>query len=322
MKMTKDARVSMRVRRDGGHNLSSTIFLPKAFVFGGRRLRARRLSRRVGMVVYFAIVLLLDVGVGGAQQNETTDGVPMFVSSVDADSPVFFSSVDAARRNRPPQPAKTREDLFYPDGFLSLSSPSVEKTEKTETLKEVREEKIVAEEKEVLSEVVPIRPLDPSVETTPSAIPIIEEKKKVKEDNVFFLALSVALASLGVFLYYDFRYRNQLREDLVQNARLCSSRAVAADFEAVLARGPELTDPREPSYINPTFDPESLAFDDRKVNVNPDEERFNVSETGSSAAGPDIDEENFDFVPKERSAVDSVNEPYEDFVVGESGVGR
>ena len=249
------------------------------------------------------------------------NGGALFVPSRDVNSSTHFSSVDAARRNRPPEPSKTREDLFYPDGFLTLSSPTPESAATSSTANiDSTSRKTGSEDRGVQ-----LRPLDPSVETTPITVgqPQITEKvaPKKRRDRFFFLAVSVALAGLGFFVYNEFRYREQLRADLVRNARLCSPNATAADFESVLAADLDLTDPRAPSYVNPRYDADVLMFDDPdplgKTLKDPDFDgfHFEASDNKLNHRGPGLGEENFDFMPEGRSVVLN-SEPTEDFIVG------
>ncbi|MBP5620746.1 MAG: hypothetical protein J6X44_01895 [Thermoguttaceae bacterium] len=267
----------------------------------------------VANAIFLIIVLLFGAVDCLAQQETPTDKGPMFVSSVDANSSTPFSAVDAARRSRPPQPAKTHEDLWYPTGFLTLSSPT------PDVDNSVRDAANASSKPE--KQAAPFRPIDASVETTPyTQVSTIKEPVKKKGDSVLFFALSIAIAGLGVFLYYDFLYKNKLKEDLVQNAKLCSPNAVSADFDAVLARAPEMTDPREPSFVDPTFDPDSLYYDDHKK----DHVGFGGSESFEAsgvrvAPGADLSEQNFDYSPKGLGILSSpTDEVVEDFVVGTS----
>ncbi len=276
-------------------------------------LGEHRVIRALGIVtdvVVLATVFSFAVARCYSQQEISSEKGSMFVSSVDANSSVPFSTVDAARRSRPPQPAKTHEDLWYPTGFLTLSTPTPEEDRSSTSVTNTNP----VQEKRSSS----FRPIDASVETTPYAqVPPVRESVKKKGDSALFFALSIALAGLGLFLYYDFLYKNQLRENLVQNAKLCSPKAVSADFDAVLALAPELTDPREPSFVEPTFDPDSLFYDeftnnqDRSVVT----ESFEATGTNSSSEA-NIAEENFDFSPKRFGSVGLTDDVVEDFVVG------
>ena len=248
-------------------------------------------------------------------------GGALFVPSRDVNSSTHFSTVDAARRNRPPEPSKSREDLFYPDGFLTLSSPTPESSTASMAANvDTTSRKIGTEDRGVQ-----LRPLDPSVETTPVTVgqPQMTEKVSTKKrrDRFFFFAVSVALAGLGFFVYNEFRYREQLRADLVRNARLCSPNATAADFESILAADLDLTDPRAPSYVNPRYDADVLMFDDPdplgKTLKDPDFDgfHFEASEGELNHQGPGLGEENFDFMPEGKSVILN-SEPTEDFIVG------
>lgn len=252
--------------------------------------------------------------------DESFPGGALFVPSRDVNSATHFSTVDAARRNRPPEPSKSRENLFYPDGFLTLSSPTPEPVAGNASDVGGASSKISKLEDKGAQ----LRPLDPSVETTPVTVgrPRETEKSppKKRRDRFFFLATSIALAGLAFFVYNELRYREQLREDLVRNARLCSPNATSADFESVLAADVDLTDPRAPSYINPRFDADVLMFDDPdslgKTLKDPDFTgfRFETSISELSHNGPGLGEENFDFMPAGNASVLD-EEPTEDFVV-------
>lgn len=234
----------------------------------------------------------------------------VFVPTLDLDSPSVFSSVDAARRNRPPKPEKVKEDLFYPDGFLTLSKETPEPTPpKSETS---------AEETKTPE---PPRRLNPSAETTPISPPVDPEPpKETRGDQILFFASSVALAALGIFVYFDYRYREQLKSDLARNARLCSSGAVSADFADVLAKDET---PFDASYIDPNLDAPPYLFDapssanawnganfaDYSENNDANDRFF------ATGIGADLKEENFDFAP---ASTASVPEPEEDFVVGQN----
>ncbi len=276
-------------------------------------------------VIFFTVSLCLFLCLFGgtgveqkcwAQQNTSVESGPLFVPSSDVDSPVFFSSVDAARRNRPPQPAKVREDLFYPDGFLTFSSPTVDRVPKKEK-EQIKDGQREDSETSVKNEAA-LRPLDPNVETTPSVIPQVNtEPVKKHRDNVLFFVISVALAGLGGFLYYDYRYRNQLKGELVQNAKLCSANAVASDFDDVLAKAPDMIDPRGPSYVEPTFNPvDLLDFNDQYLPHGYHGGKNSLELAGVS--GPGLEEENMDFVPRGASFSQVVPESEDDFTVGEN----
>ncbi len=245
----------------------------------------------------------------------------LFVPTLDLDSPSVFSSVDAARRNRPPKPAKVKEDLFYPDGFLTLSKETPEPTPpKSET----------AATEEKTSE--PPRRLNPSAETTPISPPVDPEPaKETRGDQILFFASSVALAALGIFVYFDYRYREQLKSDLARNARLCSSGAVSADFADVLAKDET---PFDASYIDPNLDAPPYLFgatpgaDAGLTGFGETVSAWNGAGFGdypedndandrffATGTGVDLKEENFDFAP---ASTASVPEPQEDFVVGQN----
>ena len=72
--------------------------------------------------------------------------------------------------------------------------------------------------------------------------------------------------------------------------------------------------------MNPTFDPDALAFEDRQAlsRYSLDSERFEVDRSRTSS-GPGLNEENVDFVPRGLSGLASpIDDVVEDFVVGES----
>ena len=278
----------------------------------------------------FGLFVVLSLGTVGnlfaqsrGQQNGVevpSNGGALFVPSRDVNSSTHFSTVDAARRNRPPEPSKSREDLFYPDGFLTLSSPTPEPPTPKGSSSGVSSKKAEFEDKGAQ-----LRPLDPSVETTPITVSQPQSSGKAasrkRKDRFFFFAVSIALAGLGFFVYNEFRYREQLRADLVRNARLCSPNATAADFESILTADLDLTDPRAPSYINPRYDADVLMFDDPdplgKTLKDPDFDgfHFEASDARRFHQGPGLGEENFDFTPEGNSSILN-SEPTEDFVVG------
>ena len=273
--------------------------------------RLTTLALAVSLVFFFFAV----DGVSLGQQNDSYDADPMFVSSVDADSSVPFSTVGAARRSRPPRPAKTREDPWYPEGFLTLSSPTPDPDAAPRRERSILDGGAAGKKVEP-----PVRVLDSSVEATPYSRPQQLEAPPRKKDNALFLSISIALLGLGIFLYYDFVYRNQLKEDLVRNAKLCSSKAVASDFDELLAEAPELTDPREPSYAEPNFDPDLLSFDGRagaRLPSRYDGDSFDVSDPVSTSES-DLEGENFDFEPKGTDGLLASAEEVGDFVVGAS----
>ena len=284
--------------------------------------RFRRLALGCALAFLWALAASGTLMAQKTQQNTSDpayNGSTLFVPSLDVNSPTSFSSVDAARRNRPPEPAKIREDLFYPDGFLTLSSPTPDPGLSSNSGKDdVRK----AEPKDKGAS---LRPLDPSVETTPLAVnPSLgqeDDKPKKRRDRFFFFAFSIALAGLGFFVYHEFRYREQLRSDLVRNARLCSPNATSADFDSVLAADVDLTDPRAPSYVNPHYGADVLMFDDPdnagKKLSDPDFDGFHFEASDAQLAhrGPGLGEENFDFMPEGNPSTFS-DEPVEDFVVG------
>lgn len=298
----------------------------------------RDAGRDVGFARAAAVLCLLACLTVGARESwaqraddsaSGTNAAPLFVPSRDLHSPNYYSAVDAARKDRPPEPTKVREDLFYPDGFLTLSTPtpppqSPEKPKKSESEPEKTQKRVDRGD--------PIRPLDPSVETTPLTVePRVkteeteEPARRSRKDRFFFFAVSVALAGLGIFVYNDFRYRDQLRADLVKNAKLCSPTATPADFAEVLAEDVDLTDPRAPSYVNPHYDADVVLYADPdkagKILSDPafDDYRFEVSNSPRSHFGPGLGDENFDFAPSEDGADVLGEEEEEDFDVSLHG---
>ncbi|MBQ2791406.1 MAG: hypothetical protein IJE97_17360 [Thermoguttaceae bacterium] len=233
----------------------------------------------------------------------------LFVPSLDLESPTVFSSVDAARRNRPPQPAKRSEELIYPEGFLELSAPTPEPVLEL-PVEETKD--VVATPQEPSKKEEPPRRLDPNAETTPLAPPPQPEPpKKEAGDQILFFALSFALAALGGFIYVDYRYRDRLKADLARNARLRSPNAVASDFDDVLsAVDGERLDPAWEDFSFSTSSSSATAFED--------EETFEpICEPTPPTSGADLGEENFDFAPSSATnAKATLSEPEEDFVVG------
>lgn len=296
--------------------------MASAFLTNDRRSFPRRFSAAFVRLCVGATVA--SWGASGCEVSAqgvglaTPDGVSaayesraLFVPTLDLESPTVFSSVDAARRNRPPQPSKRSEELLYPEGFLELSAPTPEPVVELP----VEETKDVVEEptrKEPPKEEEPPRRLDPFAETTPLAPPPDPEPpKKEAGDQILFFALSFALAALGGFIYVDYRYRDRLKTDLARNARLRSPNAVAADFDDVLN-----------AVDGERFD---FAFDDLAFLSNSnakapleEEETFEpICEPAPPTNGPGLSEENFDFAPSSATnPKPTLSEPEEDFIVG------
>lgn len=279
--------------------------MASAFFANDRRSSRRRDSATalVRLGVGAALVAFSATGFEASAQNvesSASEGRALFVPTLDLQSPAF-STVEAARNARPPQPAKRREELIYPEGFLELSSPTPEPVVEAAVDVSAKTEATKKEE--------PPRRLDPSAETTPLAPPPQPEPPKEEAgDQILFFALSIALAALGGFIYVDYRYRDRLRADLARNARLRSPNAVAADFDDVLAFV-------DGERLDATFD--DLAFlSAESTSVLDDEEVFEpISEPVSPSDGADLSEENFDFAPTS-AAKATLPEPREDFVVG------
>ena len=283
--------------------------MASAFLTNDRRSLGRRFSTAfVRCCLGAAVASLGSVG----WEASANDGVSaayesraLFVPSLDMESPTVFSAVDAARRNRPPQPSKRSEELLYPEGFLELSAPTPEPV--VEETKEV-----VATPQDSPKNEEPPRRLDPFAETTPLAPPPEPEPpKKEAGDQILFFALSFALAALGAFIYVDYRYRDRLKADLARNARLRSPNAVAADFDDVLnAVDGERFDPTFEELTFLTRANASTSFDD--------EEAFEpIVEPTPPTNGPNLSEENFDFAPSyATNPKATLSEPEEDFIVG------
>ena len=290
--------------------------MASAFLANDRRSFWRRFSTAfvrycVGAAVAFGWGVGLEASAQGVGSSATDDvsaayeSRALFVPSLDLESPTVFSSVDAARRNRPPQPAKRSEELLYPEGFLGLSAPTPEPV--VEETKDV-----VATPEEPPKQEEPPRRLDPFAETTPLAPPPEPEPpKKEAGDQILFFALSFALAALGGFIYVDYRYRDRLKADLARNARLRSPNARAADFdELLISADGERLEPAFDDWAFPSRSNASTSFDD--------EETFEpIVEPEAPTNGPDLTEENFDFAPSSATnSKSALSEPEEDFVVG------
>ena len=300
------------------------------------RLRVRIVrfaSASLALAVFVIVAFPKTICMAQRQENATnaTNAAPLFVPTLDLHSPTYYSSVDAARKDRPPEPAKVSEELYYPDGFLTLSSPTplpVAKEKPSKIEKEMPEKSA-----KKVDRGDHIRPLDPSVETTPLTVePRVKKEtqeepiKRSRKDRFFFFAVSVALAGLGVFIYNDFRYRDQLRADLVRNAKLCSPNATPEDFEGVLAEDVDLTDPRAPSYVNPHYDADVVLYADPdkagKILSDPafDDYRFEASSSHREHFGPGLGDENFDFAPSGDSGAALEDEEEAEFNVGAPSV--
>lgn len=294
--------------------------MASAFLTNDRRSLERRFSTAVVRLCVGAAVAswgaggcdALAQGVGAAPSDlasTASESRALFVPSLDLESPTVFSSVDAARRNRPPQPAERPEELLYPEGFLEISAPTPEPVVELP----VEETKVVAATpQEPPKKEEPPRRLDPTAETTPLAPPPEPEPpKREAGDQILFFALSFALAALGGFIYVDYRYRDRLKADLARNARLRSPNACAADFdELLISADGERLDAALDDLAFLTKPNASTSFDD--------EETFEpIVEPTPPTDGPGLTEENFDFAPS--SATNprpTLSEPEEDFVVG------
>lgn len=290
--------------------------MTSAFLTNDRRFLRRRgsASAVVRLGVGAALVAFSTTGFEASAQNvESTpsEGRALFVPTLDLQSPTSFSSVEAARSVRPPQPAKRREELIYPEGFLELSAPTPEPTPEapleTERPSDEKTEKTEEAKKEE-----PPRRLDPSAETTPLAPPPQPEPPQPEPgDQILFFALSIALVALGGFIYADYRYRDRLKNELARNARLRSPNAVAADFDDVLSSV-------DGERLDASFDDLAYFSTAPSTSVLDDEEVFEpIAEPAPPTNGADLNEENFDFAPaSDSNAKAALAEPQEDFVVG------
>ena len=306
--------------RRGGFDPSTKRMktMASAFLTNDRRSWERRFSTAfVRLCVGAAVASWAGVGEVSAQSvgasasggaSTAYESRALFVPSLDLESPTVFSSVDAARRNRPPQPAERPEELLYPEGFLELSAP----TPKPVVERPVEETKdVVATPQTPPKKEEPPRRLDPTAETTPLAPPPEPEPpKKEAGDQILFFALSFALAALGGFIYVDYRYRDRLKADLARNARLRSPNACAADFdELLISADGERLDVAFDDWAFPATLNASTAFDD--------EEAFEPITEPTPPNGPDLTEENFDFAPASATKPrPTLSEPEEDFIVG------
>lgn len=280
----------------------------------------------VTLVFFYAFQLLdRDHAIASAasvsEESDTTKrDFPLFVPSVDVNSAISFSSIDAARKNRPPEPSKKREELYYPDGFLELSVPYQPDDGANEADRRLNEEESGLPE-------IPLYLFDPGRESTPQSNlpnPISNTPKEAGGvgESFAFWSLSVALAGLAFFVYHEYKYKTKLRTDLARNAYLCSPRASSKDFDSVL-NGVEdpLLDASCPFYSSTdsrdvSDGSSSYADDSRDVALS----RFDTfGHTLHIAIDSDAEKENFDFVPDgSSSTVDS--EESEEFVVQESSL--
>ncbi len=294
--------------------------MSSAFQTNDRRSLRRRFSTTfvrccVGAAVASWGVVGSDASAQGVVST-SSDGVSaayesraLFVPSLDLESPTVFSSVDAARRNRPPQPAKRSEELLYPEGFLELSAPTPEPVVEL-PVEETKD--VVATPEETTPKEEPPRRLDPFAETTPLAPPPEPEPpKKEAGDQILFFALSFALAALGGFIYVDYRYRDRLKADLARNARLRSPNACAADFDELLISA-------DGERLDVAFDDWAFSSNSSASTSLDDEETFEpIVESTPPTNGPGLTEENFDFAPSSATNPKAaLSEPEEDFVVG------
>ena len=294
--------------------------MASAFLTNDRRSFWRRFSTAFGRCCVGATVAFWGAvggeisaqSVGAASSGGVSapyEGRALFVPSLDLESPTVFSSVDAARRNRPPQPAERSEELLYPEGFLELSAPTPEPV----VAFPVEETKdVVATPQPTPKKEEPPRRLDPFAETTPLAPPPEPEPpKKEPGDQILFFALSFALAALGGFIYVDYRYRDRLKADLARNARLRSPNACAADFDELLISA-------DGERLDVGFDDFAFLASSSASTSFEDEETFEpIVESTPPTNGPGLNEENFDFAPSSASSSKSVlSEPEEDFIVG------
>ncbi len=261
--------------------------------------------------------------------SEETDALkrdlPLFVPSVDVNSAISFSSIDAARKNRPPEPSKKKEELYYPDGFLGLSVPF--QPADTEDLVDSR-----VNDGEAESTDIPMSLFDPGRESTPQSNlpnPISSGPKEpggVGESFAFW-SFSVALAGLAFFVYHEYKYKTKLRTDLARNAYLCSPHASSKDFDSVLNETGGADDPLLAASLPFYSTNEALvglgssslyADESRDVALS----RYDAYEHNSHLpVDPEAEKENFDFVP-DGSSVSVDNEASQGFVVQESSLER
>lgn len=261
--------------------------------------------------------------------SEETDALkrdlPLFVPSVDVNSAISYSSIDAARKNRPPEPSKKKEELYYPNGFLELSVPF--QPADTEDLVDSR-----VNDDEAESTDIPMSLFDPGRESTPlSNLPNpiscgSKEPGGVGESFAFW-SLSVALAGLAFFVYHEYKYKTKLRTDLARNAYLCSPHASSKDFGSVLNETGGADDPLLAASLPFYSTNEALvglgssslyADESRDVALS----RYDAHEhTSHLPVDPEAEKENFDFVP-DGSSVSVDNEASQGFVVQESSLER
>lgn len=254
-----------------------------------------------------------------AQQSEVANNSPLFISSLDGESLTPFSADETVRHSRPPSPSKEREDLFYPDGFLALSS-SVSGGD-NRVLKSSRANDQVFVETDFL------HPLDPSVETTPLFVPSpVVEHAKAEDSVALFFVLSIAFLGVGVFLYSDFCYRNRLKEDMNRNVKLYSSCITLTDLKEDLTAevgnivGGASTSvlPLKDDIVEDTSIDSSLLIPGERVAEWRDAREY--AEDVSVVGDTDIlHEQNFDFSPKSEIGSGVDDEVTEDFIVSTGG---
>ena len=287
--------------------------------------------------IFFSLILVyafqfigLEVVSGfHASASEETDtlkrDLPLFVPSVDVNSAISFSSIDAARKNRPPEPSKKKEELYYPDGFLELSVPfrPVDVEDAIGSRGEDGDDKSESTD-------IPICLFDPGRESTPQSNltnPISKGSKEAEGvgESFAFWSLSIALAGLAFFVYHEYRYKTKLRTDLARNAFLCSPHASSKDFDSVLNEMGTTADPLLAASL-PFYSTGESRGDSAGSSLYVDESRevalsrFDTFEHSSHiSCDPETETENFDFVPDGSSATVD-NEASEGFVVHESSL--
>jgi len=299
-------------------NSSSPNFSSRRFLGKQRSLRNHR-ALIVAVVLSLILCPFFMSAVCFAQgqrqgQNEVgaseRDSIDSFLTGASADK----NSRSRTNGTRPPEPKQTLEGLFYPEGFLTTSTPSpdpseVLKNKQTQTTTSATTTNSVSTsdaQTAVKTDNKPPRFLDPGLETTPYVRPIeppgVEHSKK---GRLFFFAISIALAALGLFWFVDYRYREQLRRDLERNARLSSPQAVSGDFidfPPGALDAPVIIPPRNP------YESDGFQYGSNYGLA---------SSSVSSVLEEDAEslEANFDFTPQGTSAASAELEPQEDFVV-------
>jgi len=296
-------------------NSSSRRFLGKA----GRSLRLYQ--RRIVAVVllsflcsfFLSAVCFAQGQRQGQNGSEASDSIDSFLTGASADK----NSRSRTNGTRPPEPKRSLEGLFYPEGFLTPSTPSPDPSEilqknqaRTSTNSESASSESTSEaSSSAKTDSKPPRFLDPGLETTPFVRPIEPPGgEHSKKGRLLFFAISIALAALGLFWFFDYRYREQLRRDLERNARLSSPQAVSgdfADFPPGALDAPVIIPQRNP------YESDGFQYGS-SYNLESSSLSRPVEEDGESL------EANFDFTPQGTSDESVSLEPQEDFVVSKT----